>query len=234
MDGLGGWNRGMRRVSRSLLCSRPLPPGPVLDLGCGSGIFAQELAEQVGLGPVVGVDLLPAALEGAQLHAPTVHLAQVHLQELPFADGTFGVVTALDVLDQRGVDVENALAEAARVLLPGGVLLLRVSAHSWLTGPHDLAFNTARRYGRSDIERLLANMGFHLERVTYANSLLAPAITAVRLLQRWRVLPLEKAVYHEPLTNLGLDCALSVEAQWLRYGDLPFGISLYVMATRAI
>ncbi len=79
----------------------------------------------------------------------------------------------------------GALAEVRRVLRPGGVLLARVSAHPWLSGPHDLAFNTGRRWRLHDLVRHFQAAGLQVERTTYANSLLSPLIVAARLLQRW-------------------------------------------------
>ena len=87
----------------------------VLDLGCGKGRFARHLA---GLGSdVVGVDLSPAML-GA---AVGLDRAKASARRLPFADGTFDAVVAVEVLEHVG-DVRPVLREARRVLRPGGRL----------------------------------------------------------------------------------------------------------------
>jgi hypothetical protein len=168
------------------------------------------------------------------------------------ADATLSAVVALDVFDQNGVNIEAALSESRRVLRNGGKLILRVSAYPWLQGQHDAAFNTARRYYRQEMAALLAAHNFQIERLTHANTLLAPPVILMRLLQRWRVAvgswqlalshprgpsgratrhPLP-AVYHDSLANQIFAQALRLEAGWLATLDLPFGISLYAVAAK--
>jgi SAM-dependent methyltransferase len=232
-DDAGAWNRGMRAISHVLLTDVPLPLGPVLELGCGSGVFAEELATRHASSPVVAVDLRLHALAYAQHRAAHLCYVQDDLHDLAFPDCSFGLVTALDVVDQRGVNPVTALAEIRRILMPHGWLLVRVSAHRWLHGAHDRAFNTGRRYARRDVLALLAHAGFVSQRVTYVNALLAGPIVAVRLLQRWRVMRFSPGLYQDPLANALLRLALGAEAHVLRHGNLPIGISLYVLAQRS-
>jgi hypothetical protein len=118
------------------------------------------------------------------------------------------------------------------VLAPHGLLVLRMSAYPWLAGPHDVAFNTGRRYGRREVTALLSEHGFVLERTTYANTLLSAPVIALRLMQRWGMIKLEPSLYLAPWLNRLLRYALLWEARWLRWGNLPAGISLYLVARR--
>ena len=68
--------------------------------------------------------------------------------------------------------------------------------------------------------------------LTYANSLLAPPIVAMRLLQRWEMLPLSEDIYADGAVNRLLGAALQAEAGWLRRRNLPVGTSLFVVAVR--
>lgn len=228
----GGWNVGMRAISWALLANGSLPPGPILELGCGGGAFARELAQAHSDVPVVGLDLREAALTFAQSRAQSVAWLQGDLLQLPFAGPTFALIAALDVVDQQGIDATAALATIHDLLLPGGVTLLRVSAHPWLYGPHDVAFGTGRRYSRSAFVALVRRAGLIPLRVTYANSLLAPAVAAVRLLQRYRLLPFSQELYQEGLLHRLVGAALKLEASWLRNGDLAWGLSLMVLAKK--
>lgn len=232
MDDAGAWNSGMRAISHALLADVALSYAPMLEVGCGGGVFAEELAAEHAPAPVVALDLLLHALTYAQHRAAHLWSVQGDLHDLAFADRTFGLVTALDVVDQRGVDPAAALAEIYRVLRPNGWLMVRVSAHSWLHGPHDQAFNTGRRYARGALLALLAGAGFAVNRVTYANMLLICPIAAVRLLQRWRLLPFTPALYRDPLADALLRKSLAVEASWLNHCDLPLGISLCILAQK--
>jgi SAM-dependent methyltransferase len=198
-------------------------------VGCGDGglLAALDAPGRV----LIGLDLHPEAL-GRTQPGTAVTLVQADAQRIPCADGSMDTVLALDVLDQQGVDLAVALSESHRVLAPGGVLLLRVSAHGWLYGPHDAAFNSGRRYGRTELLRALADAGFHVRRLTYANSLLAPLLILQRLLQRWRVLPWSPALYRAGWSNRLVAAALKTEARWLRRRNLGFGLSLVVIAEK--
>ncbi len=151
LDPVSGWGAGMRAISHALLGDELGNSGPILELGCGGGVFAQELATRRAPQRVFATDRLDAALAVAQRTVDIVQLAQADLHDLPFATNTFSLVTALDVLDQRGVALICALKEIRRVLRPGGRLLMRVSAYRALEGPHDVAFNTGQRYSAAEI-----------------------------------------------------------------------------------
>lgn len=97
----------------------------VLDLGCGDGTYAIRASEDGAL--VTGADISYAMLRAA--HARSVARGQqvkwvkASLVALPFASNTFDVVTAVTVLC-FSTDSDNAMREAARVLRPGGSLVI--------------------------------------------------------------------------------------------------------------
>ncbi len=62
------------------------------------------------------------------------------------------------------------------MLKRNGLLIMRVSAHAWLEGPHDVAFNTGRRQRKSDLIALLQAQALRPMRSTYANALLMPPV----------------------------------------------------------
>ena len=110
-----------------------LGPAPrrVLDLGCGAGFLANALA---GAGhEVVGVDAAADALAVARRHDPTGRAAYLRADAfaLPFPDGTFDAVCAMDFLEHVE-EAEAAIAEAARVLAPGGRFFFHTFDRTWL------------------------------------------------------------------------------------------------------
>lgn len=95
-----------------------LPEGLTLDLGCGDGSLTPEGA--------VGADIADAALHRARGRRPDGHWVRgPEYGPLPFADGTFAVIWCSEVLEHVA-DTARFLAEARRVLAPGGTLALTV------------------------------------------------------------------------------------------------------------
>ncbi len=92
----------------------------VLDVGCGAGFLANELA-RMGL-KVTGIDASERSLEVARKHDCTssVEYRCGSALALPFPDRSFEVVSAMDFLEHIE-DPEQVLGESARVLVPGGL-----------------------------------------------------------------------------------------------------------------
>lgn len=237
----------MRAVSHALLATVPAPNDLIVEVGCGSGIFAQELAAHYPDQEVLGVELHAHGLDigrrslGAR---PNLSLLQADLQHLPLPDGCCRLAIALDVLDQQSVDPTQGLSEVRRILRPGAWLLVRVSAYDWLFGPHDLAFGTARRYTARRLHQDLRNAGLEPYRVTYANVLLLPAALVSRALEGLGILPVAGELFPPAWLNHWLKQVLVLEARWLDRSssspvlgcslgrDLPAGLSLFALARR--
>ena len=77
---------------------------------------------------------------------------------LPFADGSFDVVSAFDVVEHCE-DEQLAIAELTRVLEPGGRMLLSVPAYQWAWSDHDVRAGHHRRYTRPRLVRLVGGRG---------------------------------------------------------------------------
>ena len=111
-----------RRATRALLA---LAPGErVLDIGSGPGFMAAEMAAEVGPeGSVVGVDPSESMLATARRREAPVEYVAGDALALPFPDESFDAVVATQVYEYVA-DMPSALAEARRVLRPGGRLLI--------------------------------------------------------------------------------------------------------------
>jgi SAM-dependent methyltransferase len=106
-------------------------PGPILDMGCGLGLFV-EAATRWGM-DCVGVEGSIAAIESATGRMPALRITQGDLgSRLPFDNSTFRTVTLNQVIEHLpGTLAENAVREALRVLQPGGTFMV------WSPSPYD-------------------------------------------------------------------------------------------------
>lgn len=101
------------------------PGGRLLDLGCGTG-FVLDLARGI-FDSLHGVDVTPAMLERVD-RAGGVRLWRAAAEALPFADGSFDLVSAYSFL-HHAEDIWRVLSEGARVLAPGGILYADLEPH---------------------------------------------------------------------------------------------------------
>jgi SAM-dependent methyltransferase len=220
------WYRGRRRIVRAELDRLPLAAGArVLDAGCGSGRTLQELT---GYGEVSGLELDPdAAAAAAARGRGEVRVGR--LEELPWEDDTFDLITCLDVIEHTADD-RATLSELRRVCKPGGWLLVTVPAYQALWSLHDAANHHYRRYGRRALRLAATETGWRTQRMTSFNSILLPPAAIVRIAQRGR----QPDSGYTPELELGpawlnevLERPLRLEARWLaRGGTLPAGLSL--------
>ena len=103
----------------------------VLDIGCGGGLLSNELARERFL--VTGIDQSSGALDTARQtdSTKTVDYVLGNAENLPFASGQFDVACCLDVLEHVE-DPRRVVAEACRVLRPGGIFLFHTFNRTWL------------------------------------------------------------------------------------------------------
>jgi ubiquinone/menaquinone biosynthesis C-methylase UbiE len=118
-------------MRRAAFARANVQPGErVLDLGCGQGDLTAVLAE-AGARPL-GVDVADAPLRRARHRHPELSFELAPIDgPLPFADGTFDVVWASEVIEHVA-DTARWLSEVRRVLVPGGRLLVTTPNHGRL------------------------------------------------------------------------------------------------------
>jgi SAM-dependent methyltransferase len=229
------WYGALRdHVTRAVaLEARRLGHAPrLLDAGAGTGGMLARLG---GMGERYGIEI---ALEGLGFcrQRGLERLVCGSVAKLPFAGAAFDIVLSLDVLYHQGVPDDVAGArELARVLRPGGLLVLNLPAYPSLRGAHDEAIHTARRYSRARVAHLLGEAGFTPERITHWNTLLLPIAAASRLLSRFRRDESGSDVHPVfPPLNAVLSATLRLESAWSSRRDLPFGLSILALARQPI
>lgn len=151
---------------------------------------------------------------------------------LPFSDGSFDVVGAFDVIEHCEPE-KRAVAELARVLAPGGRLLVSVPAYQWAWSDHDVRAGHHRRYTRPRLLAAVEGAGLTVQRCSYGFAAVFPLFAAERLKRRVR-----RGVADEGLPGVSpaLDRLLTrlstAEARLLKRHDLPFGSSIFLAAEK--
>lgn len=172
----GWWNAAMRDAAALLLSRVALPArGHLLDVGCGSGQTMEWFRTLYPGWSTTGLDISMDGLRAALALGERRVLAASAL-DLPAADASMDAVISLDVLQHlplRGGDV-RALSEFARVLRPGGLVLIRTNAQSLPHTDDDEQF-AFHKYEVGEMRDKLAQAGLEPVRVGRLNALLGLA-----------------------------------------------------------
>jgi len=154
---------------------------------------------------------------------------------LPFADATFDVVAAFDVLEHCEPE-QTAMAELVRVLRPGGRLLMSVPAYEWAWTDHDVRAGHHRRYTRPRLVSAVEHSGLVVRRATYGFGGVFPFFVVERALRRVRQrggeVPQGLTPVSPTLERLLLGLA-RVDRRVLGNRDLPFGSSVFLAAVKS-
>jgi SAM-dependent methyltransferase len=223
------WYRNTRALMAELLQPWLGTGLRILDAGCGPGGNGAWLGRH---GHVVGVDLVRDALEFVHARRPTTIPVQASAAQLPFDDHAFDVVVAVTLL-YTVPDDRSAASELARVLRPGGAVLILEPAFESLRRAHDQTVHSRRRYRREELAQLLECNGLQVHRATYAYSFLAPPAAVLAALERRTTGAGGDAgsdVERRSLDRVFAPLA-KAERRWLARHDLPIGTSAVVVAT---
>jgi len=166
----------------------------VLDVGCGEGQVAR-LASRLGAQRVVGVDPTWAQIEAAAGRGGGPAYARSGAAALPFADGSFDAVVACLVFEHIR-DVDAAIAEVGRVLVPGGRFafflnhpLLQTPGSGWID---DQILDPPEQYWRigpylvedeslEEVEKGVFIPFIHRPLSRYVNAMVASGLRIVRM-----------------------------------------------------
>ncbi|GAC1431909.1 MAG: hypothetical protein NVSMB65_05500 [Chloroflexota bacterium] len=182
-----------------------LPPGsPVLDVGCAFGYGTARLARRY---QAEGIDPSPAYIARARRRYPRIPFTLGEAAALPYPNDRYDGAVMLDVLEHLPAGTEqHALAQIARVLRPGGVLVLSTPNHGILAwadalnlylrvyGADPALVETFalrgtpprhRHYSARDLCSLLRSAGLTPERVHYSGLGVAELINIVLLMLLW-------------------------------------------------
>ena len=231
------WFRGMRKILFGML--DPFLRGRkirrALEAGCGTGYFSHLLQNEHGL-PVAPLDLSWDGLSYAR-KLGVDRLVQGDVTRLPFAGNAFDLVLSMDVLPHMPPGQEQFPArEMARVLAPGGLMVIRTAALDALRSRHSQFVLERQRFTRKQLMGLMAGAGVRALRCTYANSLLLPvALAKFRVWEPLMRKPAASGVEQvAPWLDRLLYSALAMEAAWIGAGrNFAAGQSLVYIGEKA-
>ncbi|NRQ34940.1 class I SAM-dependent methyltransferase [Nonomuraea sp. NN258] len=211
------WYRERRAILRRELRGMGRP-GQALDIGAAGGGNTRVLVEAGW--DATATDFSHTAVDVARERG--LKAVQADARALPFESSGFDLVTAFDVLEH--VQEDHLVAEEiARVLRPGGRVLIAVPCDMSLWSAHDDAVGHVRRYDRETLTAAVEKAGLSVERVWSWNVLLRPVVAWHRRRSTGSDLQETPA-----LVNAGLSAVVAVE----RY--LPVrsfrGVSLFLRA----
>lgn len=166
-------NDRFHRWARVMAHYQPVSGARFLSSGCGFG--GSLLAyHDAGAASVTGVEIDPDYARLAQLRVGGLSTASVrHVTDeaLPFDDGAFDLIESMDVVEHVG-DADRYLAELARVLAPGGAILLAtphrlwpVEQHLGIVGPPWVSVGLADRLWPTLARCVRADTAYKYERV---------------------------------------------------------------------
>jgi len=179
----GGWRGRLHHEiadrTANLALARVPAPQRILDVGCGTGYLLRQLAARCPQATeLAGIDAAPTMIEIATATAADdrLHFRVGTAEELPWPTGTFDLVVSTTSFD-HWADQQAGLAECARVMAPGGTLVL-VDQFSSLLLPTLLAGRRRKARTKRGATRLVTAAGLRSPRWHHLYAVIIRAVTA--------------------------------------------------------
>jgi 2-polyprenyl-3-methyl-5-hydroxy-6-metoxy-1,4-benzoquinol methylase len=220
--------RVRRKIFLYFIEKHARPNARIFDFGCGSGYLVGGL-QRMGY-DAHGLDFEKEAIDYG-VNSGVKNLTVGLGDKLEYPDASFDLVISLDVLEHLE-DEKPVIAELTRVLKPGGKMMITTSAYKWLWSVHDEISHHFRRYTARSLTNIFEDFSeLKMIRKTYYNTLLFPAIAAVRVSSRWFNIKNRKSDFD--INNRFLDklfyFIFNIESYLLKFMNLPFGVSILVI-----
>jgi len=223
------WFAARREILAGEIRRLRLPkPAQILEAGCGPG---GNLAMLQRFGEVCAIE----PDDDSRAYAAEQNRVDVRGGFLPQTAPDFGrafdLVAAFDVIEHVPDDA-GAVQRLGDYLKPGGYMITTVPAYGWMWSEHDAAHHHQRRYELKAFRRLFENAGLRVRRASHFNTLLFPPIAAVRLASKAAGRSASDETMPSAALNGVLKTVFGLERGLLAATDLPFGVSILLIAQR--
>ena len=223
-DSTHWWYRARRDVLASVIAREVKLPqeAHILEIGCGTG-HNLPMLQRFGTVDALEIDPAAAAIAAKRLGKAVFTAPLPALDSVP--EQAYDMVALLDVLEHIEDD-RAALVAIAKLLRPGGTILVTVPQFEWMWSAHDVVNHHFRRYTKSTLREVVASAELRLDLLTHFNSLLFPLAAADRLVSR--VMGREgsdDALPPAPINTL-FDWVFGLERHLVGRVPMPPGVSL--------
>jgi SAM-dependent methyltransferase len=226
------WHAGRKRIiQRQMDGLKIRRQATILNIGCGTGGLIPLLSKY---GQLENVDTSRHAIDFCRRRG-FKNLQQIDDLRLPFANNTFDLLVATDVLEHIEDD-NRALAEWYRTLKPGGQLIMTVPAYQWLWSEHDESLHHHRRYTASQLHKLVNRERFQVVKRSYIIVFSFPLIVGYRLARS--IVPRQSSSAQSsyvllpgPINSFFISL-LNIESRIAKYINFPFGTSVLMIAEK--
>jgi 2-polyprenyl-3-methyl-5-hydroxy-6-metoxy-1,4-benzoquinol methylase len=198
------------------------PHARILDVGCGAGLFFDQLEQ---FGHVEGVESDRAAVQASGRWRPRIAVG--NLDDTYQSAAPFDLILMLDVLEHIH-DTDQIVRRAAELLTPSGRILVTVPAFKWLWTAHDDMNHHVTRYSARQLRGMLSRNGLRVIEARYMfQSLVLPKLL-VRASEALAPRPPRvPAIARRPINDV---LKIWFRAEYSLAGRLPFGGSLLAVA----
>ena len=209
----------------------------LFDAGCGTGGLIHHLRTKY-----------PNLISSFQCCEPNAYARTLCLRRnitpLPFAildlpkslNNTFEIVTCIDVLYHNDVEPLDALKRLAKLVKPGGMIIMNNAALNCFKRSHDENVLGVRRFNSQQINKLISAAGLRSLQIYYWNTLLAPCLLLSIFLESLKIFPSSKAsqaATPSSLANRLFSTILAIESLLPKHSLLrPFGTSVFAVAVK--
>lgn len=201
----------------------------ILDVGCGSGLMLSDLEE---VGETYGMDMSEDAIRfSREIFSGSVKQGALP-DNIPYPNSMFDLIIALDVIEHVEQDLEALIALGSK-MNESGKAIITVPAYMFMWTNFDVRNEHKRRYTSTEMRFKIEKAGFTIEKITYINTLLFPLAFISRMLNKIKK-EADVSGLNVPINpiNFLLKLIFSFEKYLIRFINLPFGLSVLVVAVK--